>query len=144
LNKWKTVAKQAKAFDAAAYLDTPEAMAEYMAAAMETGDAGLIKESVGDIIRAKGMTAMAKASGVSRASLYRAFGEGGNPTLDNMMAVINALGLTLSAKTPTKVEAKRKAAAKTPPTKKKAARKASAKPAPKREAKSASSSIAAA
>jgi len=122
------VVKQAKAFDAAAYLDTPEAMAEYMAAAMETGDAGLIKESVGDIIRAKGMTAMAKASGVSRASLYRAFGEGGNPTLDNMMAVINALGLTLSAKTPAKVKAKRKAA-KAPPTKKKVARKASLKPA---------------
>jgi len=138
------VVKQAKAFDAAAYLDTPEAMAEYMAAAMETGDAGLIKESVGDIIRAKGMTAMAKASGVSRASLYRAFGEGGNPTLDNMMAVINALGLTLSAKTPTKVKAKRKAAAKAPLTKKKAARKASLKPTTKRKEKSASRSMASA
>jgi probable addiction module antidote protein len=117
------VAKKAKAFDAAAYLDTPEAMAEYVAAAMETGDAGLIKESVGDIIRARGMTDMAKASGVSRASLYRAFGEGGNPTLDNMMAVINALGLTLSASAPAKVKPKRKAAAKKAPAKKKAAAK---------------------
>jgi len=94
------VAKEAKAFDAAAYLDTPEAMTEYMAAAMETGDAGLIKEAVGDIIRARGMTAMAKVSGVSRATLYRAFGEGGNPTLDNMFAVLNALGVKLSVKLP--------------------------------------------
>jgi hypothetical protein len=60
------------------------------------------------------------------------------------MAVINALGLTLSAKVPTKVKAKRNAAAKTPPTKKKVARKASAKPAAKRKAKSASSSMTAA
>ena len=94
------MAKEAKAFDAAAYLDTPEAMTEYMAAAMETGDAGLIKEAVGDIIRARGMTAMAKVSGVSRATLYRAFGEGGNPTLDNMFAVLNALGVKLSVKVP--------------------------------------------
>jgi probable addiction module antidote protein len=93
------VTKKAKAFDAAAYLDTDEAVAEYMAAAMETGDADLIKEAVGDIVRVRGMTAMAKASGISRATMYRAFGVDGNPTLDSMMAVLNALNVTLSAKT---------------------------------------------
>ena len=97
--------KKAKVFDAAAFLDTDEAVAEYIAAAMETGDADLIKEAVGDVIRARGMTDMAKISGVSRASLYRAFGEGGNPTLASMMGVLNALNVTLSARVPAEKKA---------------------------------------
>lgn len=107
------MARTTRGFDASEYLDTPETRAEYLSAAMETGDADFIKEAVGDIIRARGMTAMAKESGVSRASLYRAFGEGGNPTLDSMMAVLDALNLRLSAvNTPEKkAPAKKKAKA---------------------------------
>ena len=76
-------------------------MVEYLAAAMETGNADLIKEAVGDILRTRGMTTMAKTSGVSRATLYRAFCEGGNPTLDNLFAVLNALGVSLSVRAST-------------------------------------------
>ena len=45
--------------------------------------------------RSKGMTALAKKTGVSRAALYRALGENGNPTLSTLLSVIKALGLKL-------------------------------------------------
>ena len=88
-----------KTFDAAEFLDAEEAQAEYIAAALETGDSALIREAIGDVIRARGMTEMAKATGLSRGSLYRAFGADGNPTLDSLLAVMDALGITLTTST---------------------------------------------
>ena len=84
-------------FDAAATLRSPEAIAEYMAAALETQDAGYISHALGTVARAKGMSEIARASGLSREYLYRSFSEQGNPTLKSLLAVMNALGVHLSA-----------------------------------------------
>ncbi|WP_313201518.1 addiction module antidote protein [Pseudomonas sp.] len=85
-------------FDPADYLTTPEAIAHFMTDALETGDAGYVAKAVGVVARAKGMSELAKATGLSREQLYRSFSEHGNPTLKSFLAVMKALGIDLAAK----------------------------------------------
>ena len=92
-------------YDSARYLDTPEAQAEYLTAAFETDDPGFIAEAIGTVARARGMTQIAKDSGLSRESLYRALSSGGNPELGTVMRVLQAMGLRLSAAPANKDEA---------------------------------------
>ena len=85
-------------FDAAQFLDRPEAQAELLADAFETGDAGYITLALGTVARARGMTAIAKEAGVTREALYKALSEDGDPRLSTLLGVIKALGLQLSAR----------------------------------------------
>ena len=84
-------------FDPAATLRDSEAIAEYMAAAFETGDPSYVSHALGVVARAKGMSEIARASGLSREHLYRSFSENGNPTLKSILAVMETLGVQLSA-----------------------------------------------
>ena len=84
-------------FDAASYLDTEERQAAYIAAALETGDAAFVRDALGLVARARGMTRLAKAAGMNRESLYKALGASGNPEFATVMRVVRALGLTLAA-----------------------------------------------
>ena len=59
-------------FDAAAYLDSPVMIAEYLTEALETDDEVFIAKAIGTIARAQGMSAVADSAGVSRENLYRA------------------------------------------------------------------------
>jgi probable addiction module antidote protein len=90
--------KETRLWDPATRLTTPEAIADYLGAAFEDGDPQVIASVLGDIARAKGMANIAKETGLSRESLYRALGDNGNPTLDTLLKVLKAVGLGLSAK----------------------------------------------
>ncbi len=83
-------------FDVQDHLKTPEDQAAYIEAALETGDASFIAVALGDIARARGVSAFAKDSGLSREAIYKAFREGGNPTLDTLTKATKALGLRLT------------------------------------------------
>ncbi|MCJ2131100.1 addiction module antidote protein [Methylobacterium sp. E-045] len=83
-------------YDSADYLDTDEAVAEYLAAAFEEGDATLLRHALGVAARAHGMTQIARETGLSRESLYRALSDEGNPSLDTTMRVLKALNLRLT------------------------------------------------
>lgn len=85
-------------FDAAKYLKTPEAQAEYITAALETGDADFVRDSINTVARARGMTEIARNAGVSREGLYKALGEAGNPEFSTVLGVLRALGMDLAAK----------------------------------------------
>jgi len=85
-------------FDAAEYLTTPEAQAEFITAALETGDAAYVRDAVGVVARARGMAEIAKAAGLNRESLYRALGSAGNPEFSTMLRVLDALGIALTAR----------------------------------------------
>ncbi|NID16208.1 addiction module antidote protein [Luteibacter yeojuensis] len=63
----------------------------------DPGDGCLIRAALGDIARARGMTSVAKATGMSREGLYRALATGGNPEFATIMRVVNALGFHLHA-----------------------------------------------
>jgi probable addiction module antidote protein len=82
-------------WDAAANLKTGEDIANYLEAVFEDGDPALVAAALGDIARAKGMTKIAKATGLGRESLYKALSRGGNPELATVLKIIHALGLKL-------------------------------------------------
>lgn len=86
-------------YDPAAALDSPEAISVFMADALETGDTAYIAKALGVVARAKGMTELARETGLSREQMYRSFSEKGNPTLKTMLAVMRALGVDMTAKT---------------------------------------------
>ena len=62
----------------------------------EDGDPALIKAAIGDVARAKGMTEVAAKSGISRAGLYKALGEKGNPSFETMAAIMKAIGVRIA------------------------------------------------
>ena len=84
-----------KAWDPANHLVTEEDMAAYLEAALELGDSAVIAAALGDIARAKGMTQIARETGLGRESLYKVLSPGGNPEFATFMKVITALGLQL-------------------------------------------------
>jgi len=118
------MSKALSKFDAAATLRDSEAIAEYMAAAFETQDPSYISHALGVVARAKGMSEIARDSGLSREHLYRSFSEDGNPTLKSILAVMDALGVQLTASATGSAAAsssKKVARSRTRETKKKAA-----------------------
>lgn len=86
-------------YDVAGQLRTPAEMAAYLDAwlAEAPDDAAGIARALGDIARAKGMAQVARATGLSRESLYRALSADGNPSFATVLKVTKALGLRLSA-----------------------------------------------
>lgn len=86
-------------YDVAEHLRTPEEMAAYLEACIEEadGDAAFIAKALGDIARAQGMTQVARDSGLSRESLYKALSGELSPSFDTILKVVTALGLKLSA-----------------------------------------------
>jgi probable addiction module antidote protein len=83
-------------YDTADYLRTKEEVIAYLEAAFEDGDPALITHALGDIARSEGMTGVAKATGLTRASLYKALSAEGNPEFATVLKVIQALGLKLT------------------------------------------------
>lgn len=83
-------------WDIAELLDSDEAIADYLDAVFEDGDAAEIRRALGHVARAKGMTALAKEAGLGREALYKSLGEHGNPTLDTLLKVTKALGVRLA------------------------------------------------
>jgi probable addiction module antidote protein len=96
----KKKAERLTTYDPAEDLGTYEAIAVFVAEALQTNDVGYIAHAVGVVARAKGMAQIAEQTGLSREQLYRSFSEQGNPTLKTTLAVMSALGVTLTAKIP--------------------------------------------
>lgn len=88
---------ETRPYDSADYLDTDEGAAEYLTAAFEEGDPVLLRQALGVVARARGMTDIARQTGLSRESLYRALSDQGNPSLDTTLRVLKVLNLRLTA-----------------------------------------------
>ena len=84
-------------WDAAEHLKTDEDMAAYLEAALEENDPELVAAALGDIARAKGMSDLARQTGLGRESLYKALSPEGNPEFSTVLKVLKALGLRLHA-----------------------------------------------
>lgn len=91
------MAVRTKRFDPIDYLRTNEALAEYVSAALETGDPAFIADSLGIVARAKGMAKVARQAGLGRESLYKALSAEGHPEFATVLKVMQALGLRLTA-----------------------------------------------
>lgn len=93
------MALKLRKWDTAEHLTNEEEIALYMEACLEEAgdDAAFIAKALGDIARAKGMTQLAKETGMGRESLYKALSGEGNPSFATILKVMGALGLQLHA-----------------------------------------------
>ena len=93
------MAEKFSRWDPAEDLLTEEDMALYLEACLEEdpGDGSLIRTALGTIARARGMSQLARETGVSREGLYRALSPEGNPEFSTVTKVMKALGVRLHA-----------------------------------------------
>ena len=89
-------------YDAAEYLASEEEMAAYLEAALEDGDPSLVVQALGTIAKARGMSQLARETGLGRESLYKALSADGNPEFATVLKVVRALGMRLHAETANK------------------------------------------
>ena len=83
-------------FDAANYLNDEADIAAYLQAAIEDGDPAVLAAALGDIAKAKGMSQLARDTGLSRESLYKSLSGDRAPSSDTLFKVIRALGFKLA------------------------------------------------
>ena len=88
-----------RVFDTSEYLKSEEDMASYLEEAFSDGDPRLVTEALGAIAKARGMSQIAKASGLRRESLYKALSAEGNPEFAILLKVAKVLGIRLHAET---------------------------------------------
>jgi probable addiction module antidote protein len=104
------MALKTKDWDAADYLEDAEMIAAYLDATLEDSDPQLIALALGSVARSKGMSEIAKKTGVTREGLYKALSAEGDPKLSTFLGVIKSLGLRLSVKPAQETDAKSDAA----------------------------------
>jgi probable addiction module antidote protein len=83
-------------YDSSEYLDSQEAVEAYMEEALATDDPAFIAKALGVVARARGMSHIAKQTGLSRESLYKSLSAEGNPEFGTIIRVMDALGLKLT------------------------------------------------
>ncbi|MGD0960570.1 MAG: addiction module antidote protein [Methylomonas sp.] len=86
-------------FDITSLLDNDEAISEYLSQVLDDGDSEELLRALGYIAKAKGMSMIAKESGLGRESLYKALAPGAKPRFDTILKVIKALGVRLHVET---------------------------------------------
>ena len=85
-------------FDPAEMLRTDKAIEVFLTDAFETGDSRHIASALGVVARVKGMTEIARKTGLAREQLYKSLSEYGNPTLETTLAVMKAIGFEMTGK----------------------------------------------
>ena len=88
---------KASRFDAADYLDSPEAIAAYLSVVLEEDDPKALIRALGTVARSEGMTEVSRRTGLNRESLYKALGEHGNPSYVTVWKIMRALGVRMTS-----------------------------------------------
>ena len=83
-------------FDMVNYLGSEADIQEYLSQVLEDGDPAELAAALGDIARARGMTQLAKDTGLSRESLYKSLSGERAPSSDTLFKVMRALGFKLT------------------------------------------------
>jgi probable addiction module antidote protein len=84
-------------FDMAEYLKTDEEVAAYLSLVLEENDPQELAHALGTVARARGMSEIAKASGITREALYKALRPAAQPRFETISRVCGALGVKLVA-----------------------------------------------
>jgi probable addiction module antidote protein len=84
-------------FDSADYLADEETIAEYLSAALEDPNPDMLLVAVKNVARARGISQLARDTGLGRESLYKALAPGAKPRYDTVLKVLRALGVKLHA-----------------------------------------------
>ena len=99
MTRKKVNATELPEFDAAEYLDSDEAIADYLTQVLAENDGSLLAAALGDIARTRGMSEIAASTGLAREALYKALRPGAHPRFDTVSRVCAALGVRLVAQT---------------------------------------------
>ena len=83
-------------FDVADYLDNDQVIVEYLTVAAEDPNPDVFIAAIGDVAKARGISQIAKESGLGRESLYKALRIGAHPRFETIKAVLHALGVKLT------------------------------------------------
>lgn len=84
-------------FDMAEHLADEQAIAEYLTVVLEEDDPAALADALGTIARARGMSEIAKSSGITREALYKALRPNASPRFETISKVCAALGVRLVA-----------------------------------------------
>jgi probable addiction module antidote protein len=84
-------------FDMAEHLKTDEDVANYLTLVLGENDPAELTHALGTIARARGMSEVARASGLTREALYKALRHTSQPRFDTIARVCTALGVKLVA-----------------------------------------------
>jgi len=84
-------------FDISQYLDSKEMIAEYLSQVLKDGDMNELLNAIGNIAKAKGMSQIAKDTGLGRESLYKTFSTDSKPRFETVMKVLDSFGVKLQA-----------------------------------------------
>jgi len=84
-------------FDMAEHLPDEQAVAEYLTVVLEENDPAALADALGTIARARGMTDIAKSTGITREALYKALRPNASPRFETISKVCAALGVRLVA-----------------------------------------------
>ena len=84
-------------FDVSQYLDSKEMIAEYLTQVLQDGEMNELLEAIGNIAKAKGMSQIAKDTGLGRESLYKTFCADSKPRFETIMKVLDSFGVKLQA-----------------------------------------------
>ena len=80
-------------------IENDEDKIAYIQAAFEDGDPAVIVNAIGNLARVRGMSRIARDTGLGRANLYRALSSEGNPEFVTILKVVKALGMRLDVDT---------------------------------------------
>ena len=83
-------------FDASAFLDNDEVIAEYLSAALEDENPDVFLAAISNVAKARGMKSIAEQTGLGRESLYKALAPGAKPRYDTVLKVLHSLGVKLT------------------------------------------------
>ena len=86
-------------FDIAQYLDDKDVIAEYLSQILEDGNMDELLEALGNIAKVKGMSQIAKDTGLGRESLYKTFHKGTKPKFDTIMKIMDSFGVKMKVST---------------------------------------------
>src|SRR5438552_1404949 len=97
-------------FEVADYLDSEEAIAEYLSLAVRDENPGVLLKALGDVAKARGMAEVAKASGLGRESLYNTLAPGAKPRFETIASIMRALnvGFSIESRLPVRTKRPRK------------------------------------
>lgn len=95
--KKKTKISDLPEFDMARQLKSEEDIAAYVTMVIEEGDSSELAHALGVAARARGMSEIAQAAGLTREALYKALRPNAHPRFDTINRVCTALGVRLVA-----------------------------------------------
>ena len=89
--------RKVQLFDAAEYLDSEEAIAEYISEAMQDPNPDVLLEALATVARARGMAKLAESTGLGRESLYKTLRPGAKPRYETIAKILAGLNVKLRA-----------------------------------------------